>query len=119
MSTTLGSSLILPSIMQWKRSSQALVPLWHCSHLDLGREMPPHALTELADVGLHPPISPLRAELQEPEALDARAGEQDEDRWMDSPPADQQQQFTNSSQEEEAILQEWSVKSMCLFPLTL
>ena len=67
--------------------------------------MPPHALTELADVGFHPPISAMRAEVPEPEALEGEAEE--EDIWMDSPPADQHQKFTNSPPEEEAILQEW------------
>ena len=71
------------------------------------KRMPPHALTELADVGFRPPISAVRAELPEPEALEGEAGEEEEDIWMDSPPADQQQRLTNSPPEEGAILQEW------------
>ena len=71
------------------------------------KRIPPHALTELADVGFHPPISAMRAEQQELEALKGEAEEEDEDIWMDSPPIDEQQRFVNSSQEEEAILQEW------------
>ena len=69
------------------------------------KRIPPHALTELADVGFHPPITAMRAEVPEPEVLDGEA--EDEDIWMDAPPADQQQRFTNSPPEEEAILQEW------------
>ena len=69
------------------------------------KRIPPHALTELADVGFHPPISAMRAELPEPEALEGEAEE--EEIWMDSPPADQQQKLTNSPPEEEATLQEW------------
>ena len=34
------------------------------------KAIPPHALTELADAGFHPPISAMRAELLEPEALE-------------------------------------------------
>ena len=33
------------------------------------KRIPPHALTELADVGFHPPISAMRAEVPEPEVL--------------------------------------------------
>ena len=69
------------------------------------KRIPPHALTELADVGFHPPISAMRAEVPELEALEGEAEE--EDIWMDSPPADQQQKLINSPPEEEAILQEW------------
>ena len=47
----------------------------------------------------------MRAEVPQPEALEGEAEE--EDTWMDSPPADQQQKFTNLPPEEEAILQEW------------
>ena len=61
------------------------------------KRIPPHALIELADVGFHPPISAMRAEHQEPEALRGEAGEEDEDIWVDPPPADEQQRFTISS----------------------
>ena len=47
----------------------------------------------------------MRAEGPKPEALEGEVEE--EDIWMDSPPSDQQQRFTNSPPEEEAILQEW------------
>ena len=69
------------------------------------KRIPPHALTELADVGFHPPITAMRAEGTEPEALEGEVEE--EDIWMDSPPAEEQQKFINSPPEEEAILQEW------------
>ena len=105
MSTTLGSSLIPPSnameeVKPGIRTSVALfLPRsW--------KRTPPHALTELADVGFHPPIPAMRAEQQELEAQ-GEAEEEDEDIWTDSPPVGDQQRFVNSSQEEEAILQEW------------
>ena len=69
------------------------------------KRIPAHALTELADVGFHPTLSAMRAEVSEQEALEGEAEE--EDIWMDPPPADQQQKFTNSPPEEEAILQKW------------
>ena len=39
------------------------------------KRIPPQALTELADVGFHPPISAMRAEVPEPEALEGEAEE--------------------------------------------
>ena len=57
MSTTLGSSLILPSTMQWKRSSLVLAPQWHCSHLDLGPEEVPTDALNVSD-GSIKPLSP-------------------------------------------------------------
>ena len=57
MSTTLGSSLIPPSITQWKKSSLVLAILWRCSNLDSWKRIPPHALTELADVVFTPTVS--------------------------------------------------------------
>ena len=59
----------------------------------------------------------MRAEGPKPEALEGEAEE--EDIWMDSPPADQQQKFANSPPEEEAILQECAVKKMCHYRQTL
>ena len=56
----------------------------------------------------------MRAELPEPEALGGEAEE--EDIWMDSPPADQQQKLTNSPPEEEAILQEWCSQDHASLP---
>ena len=47
----------------------------------------------------------MRAEAPKLEALEGEA--EDDDIWVDAPPADQQQRFTNSPPEEEAILQEW------------
>ena len=69
----------------------------------------------LCEIGL---LTPALSEVPEPEALEG--AEEDEDIWMDSPPADQQQKFTNSPPEEEAILQRnGAVKSMCHFRQTL
>ena len=79
------------------------------------KRIPPHALTELADVGFHPPISAMRAEVPEHEALEGEA--EDEDIWLDSPPADQQQKFTNSPPEEEVILQEWCSREHVSLPI--
>ena len=59
----------------------------------------------------------MRAEGPKPEALDGEAEE--EDIWMDSPPADQQQRFTNSPPEEEAILQEWCSQDHVSLPTWL
>ena len=80
------------------------------------KRTPPHALTELADVGFHPPISAMR-EVPEPEALQGEAEE--EDIWMDSPPADQKKKFTNSPPEERQSCKNGAVKSMCHFRQTL
>ena len=105
MSTTLGSSLILTkyhAVEEVKSGTRTSVALFSPRSW---KGIPPHALTELADVGFHPPLTATRAEAPEPEALEGEA--EDEDIWMDSPPADQRQKFTNSPPEEEAILQEW------------
>ena len=48
------------------------------------KRIPPDALTQIADVGSHPPVSAVRDELPEPEALEGEAGEEEEDIWMDS-----------------------------------
>ena len=80
------------------------------------KKIPPHALTELADVRFRTPLSAMRAEKQEPEVFDVEAGEEDEDIGIDSAPADQQQQFTTSSQEEEANLQEWCSQKPASLP---